>query len=86
MRVIFIHYLRKSLDKEQGPFCDVSRMPYWLIELWLYVSLDTKTDHFGDVPQANLMAWYGKNKPNTTEARIQQSKKVLQHKINTKKI
>jgi len=30
--------------------------------------------HFGDVPQANLLAWYGKTKPNTTKAHIHQSK------------
>jgi len=29
--------------------------------------------HFGDVPQANLLAWYGKTKPNTTKAHIRQS-------------
>ena len=34
-----------------------------------------KIDHFGDVPQANRLAWYGKKtKPNTTKAHIQQSK------------
>ena len=31
---------------------------------------------FGDVPQANLLAWYGKTKPNTTKARIHQSKQM----------
>jgi len=34
-----------------------------------------KIGHFGDVPQANLLAWCGKTKPNTTKARIHQSKK-----------
>ena len=29
-----------------------------------------KIGHFGDVPQANLLAWYGKTKPNTTKAHI----------------
>jgi len=33
-----------------------------------------KIGHFKDVPQANLLAWYGKTKPNTTKARIHQSK------------
>jgi len=32
--------------------------------------------HFGDVPQANLLAWYGKTKPNTTKAHIHQSKEM----------
>jgi len=35
-----------------------------------------KTGHFGDVPQANLLAWYGKIKPKTTKARIYQSKEM----------
>ena len=41
-----------------------------------------KIDHFGDVPQANLWAWYGKTKPNTTKAHIHQSKQMY---FNTKK-
>jgi len=28
-----------------------------------------KIGHLGDVPQANLLAWYGKTKTNTTKAR-----------------
>ena len=38
-----------------------------------------KIGHFGDVP---LLAWYGKTKPNTTEAHIHQSKDALQHKTS----
>ena len=48
-----------------------------------------KIGHFGDVSPSNLLAWYGKQtKPNTTKARIRQSKEnVLQvHRINTKKL
>jgi len=37
--------------------------------------------HFGDVPQANLLACYGKTEPNTTKARILQSKEMY---YNTK--
>jgi len=37
--------------------------------------------HFGDVPQANLLAWYRKTKPDTTKGRIHQSKQVY---YNTK--
>jgi len=33
-----------------------------------------KKGHFGDIPQANLLACYGKTKPNTTKAHIHQSK------------
>jgi len=28
--------------------------------------------YFGDVPEPNLLAWYGKTKPNTTKAHIHQ--------------
>jgi len=38
--------------------------------------------HFGDVPQANLLAWHGKTKHNTTKAHIHQSKEMS---YNTKK-
>ena len=40
-----------------------------------------KIGHFGDVPQANLLARYGKTKPNTTKAHIHQSKEMY---YNTK--
>ena len=40
-----------------------------------------KIGHFGHVPQANLLAWYGKTKPNTTKAHIHQSKEMY---YNTK--
>ena len=44
------------------------------------------TGHFGDVPQDNLLALYGKTKPNTTKALVQPIKRnVQQHIINTKK-
>jgi len=47
----------------------------WLID-WVVVLRPTwhKIGHFGDVSQANLLAWYGKTKPDTTKARIHQSK------------
>ena len=35
-----------------------------------------KIGQFGDTPQANILAWYGKTKPNTTKAHIHQSKEV----------
>ena len=57
---------------------------YWLLDKVLRPT-QHKTGHFGDVPQANLLAWYGKAKPNTTKAHSDQSKiTVLQHKINIK--
>jgi len=46
----------------------------WLIELWFYVPLDTKQVISETFLQANLLAWYGKTKPNTTKAHIHQSK------------
>jgi len=39
------------------------------------------TGHCGDVSKANLLAWYGKTKPNTTKAHIHQSKDMY---YNTK--
>jgi len=40
-----------------------------------------KTDHFRDVLQVNLLAWYGKTNPNTTKAHNHQSKEMY---YNTK--
>jgi len=39
-----------------------------------------KTGHFGYVPQANLLGWYGKTKHNTTKAHIHQSKEMYNTK------
>ena len=49
----------------------------WLID-WIQ-ALHTsryKIGHFGDVLQVNLLAWYGKTKPNATKAHIHQSKEM----------
>jgi len=35
-----------------------------------------KIGHFGDVPQANLSAWYGKTKPNPTKAHTHHTKEM----------
>jgi len=35
-----------------------------------------KIGHFGDVPQASVLAWYGKSKPNTTKAHVHHSKEM----------
>jgi len=40
---------------------------HWLLVKVLHPTRH-KIGHFGDVPQANLLAWYGKTKPNTTKA------------------
>ena len=52
-------------------------------DFWVKVLHPTrhKIGHFRDVPQANLLAWYGKTKPNTTKAHIQRSKEM---RYNTK--
>jgi len=58
--------------------CDVVKKFTFAIsspDEFLYILLDTKC-HFGDVPQANLLASYGKTKPNTTKARIHRSKEM----------
>jgi len=55
--------------------------------LWFYVPLDTKQVISATFPQANLLAWYGKNKPNATKARAHQSNETHDNKkINTKKL
>jgi len=43
---------------------------------WVKVLRPTQHNigYFGDVPQASLLAWYGKTKPNTTKAHIHQKK------------
>jgi len=62
-------------------------------DTWLLVKVlhptQHKIGHFRDVPQASLLAWYGKTKPNATKALGLVSpikRNVLQHKINTKKL
>jgi len=49
----------------------------WLVELRFYVPLNTKIGHFGDVPQANLLTWYGETKPNTTKHTFTKNTKKL---------
>ena len=55
----------------------------WLIVLWFCVPLDTQWVISETFPLANLLAWCGgkKTKPNTTKARIYQSKQIY---CNTK--
>jgi len=43
-----------------------NRCGYWLLVKVLRPTRH-KTGHFGDVPQANLLAWYGKTELNTTK-------------------
>jgi len=59
----------------------------WYID-WVVILRPTqhKIGHFGDVPQANLLAWYGKTKPNTTKAHIHQSKKCTRTQNKHKKL
>ena len=57
---------------------------------WLscgFMSRTTKIGHFWDDPQANLLAWYGKTKPNTTKAHIHQTTEIYktQNKVNKHK-
>jgi len=53
---------------------------------WVVVLRPTwhKKGHFTDVPQANLLAWYGKTKPNTTKAHIHQSKESYNTKTKAR--
>ena len=57
-----------------------------MIGLWFYVPVDTKYVISETFPKP--VSWLGmeKTKPNTTEARITQSKNIIQHKIDTKKL
>jgi len=58
---------------------DISRQPGFPSVFFLHLVLRPtrhKTGHFGNVPKANLLAWYGKTKPNTTKAHIHQSKEM----------
>jgi len=54
---------------------------------WVKVLRPTwhKIGHFGDVPQANLLAWYVKTKPTTTKAHIYQSKEMYYNTEETQK-
>ena len=57
------------------PCADLKTASDWLLVKVLCPTQD-KIGYFGDVPQANLLAWYGKTKPNTIKARIHQSKEM----------
>ena len=59
---------------------------YWV--LWVKVLRPTrqKIGHFGHVPEANLLAWNGKTKPNTTKAQIHQSKECTTTQNKHKKL
>jgi len=62
-------------------------LSFWKILHHLFVKVlrpsPHKIGHFGDVPQANLLAWYGRTKRNnkSTHSPI---KRNVQHKINKK--
>jgi len=49
------------------------------------MSHSTQIGHFGGVPQANLLAWYGTTKPNTTNKQIHQSKEIYNNTNYTQK-
>jgi len=57
---------------------------HWLLAKVLCPTQHT-IGHFGDIPQANLLPWYGKTKPKHNKSMHSPIKtNVLQHKINTK--
>ena len=74
----------QSTDPNQWPGLTslTTRLLTWLTD-WVQVLRPhwTQNMHFGDVLQANLLAWYRKTKPNTTKAPIHQSKQMY---YNTK--
>jgi len=55
---------------------------------WVVVLRPTwhKIGHFGDVPQDNLVAWYGKTKPNTTKHTFAIKKKCTTTQNKHKKL
>jgi len=59
-------------QRQEGQLCN-NRVHVVNNQAWL---TDRLMGHFWDVPQANLLAWYEKTKPNTTKAHIQQSKEM----------
>jgi len=63
------------------------RLTDWLIA-WVKVLHPTrdKIGHFGDIPQANLMALYGKAKPNTTKHTFTNQKKYATIQNKHKKL
>ena len=62
-------------------FCSANHLArYWLLVKVLHPTQHT-TGHFGEIPQANLLAWYGKTTPNITKAHIHQLKEMY---YNTK--
>jgi len=59
-----------------------------LLEDWWscgFTSYSTQNRSFRRRPQANLLAWYGKTKPNTTKAHIYQSKEMYNNTKQTQK-
>jgi len=84
--VLFFHLdWNKTFGDKQHSFLQVgclSRHPNNGVD-WVVILCHTqnKIGHFRDVPQANLLAWYGKTKPNTTKAHIHQPKEMY---YNTK--
>jgi len=69
------HHVPASPTLQHNYTVNTSQTAQWLID-WVVVLRPTrhKTGHFGDVPQANLLARYGKTKNNTTKAHIHQSR------------
>jgi len=82
MTVSCIRPLEMYMDRHN--FIHVQTHGYWLR---FYIPLSQhKIGHFRDVPQANLLTWYGKTKPNTTKAHIHQSKEMYDTKLTQEKL
>jgi len=62
----------KCLRSQPRPNCGGSGQKFDFKIDWVVVLRPSqhKIGHFGDVPQANLLAWYGTTKPNTTQLHI----------------
>ena len=77
-----LHYCATQLRYWRQKFANISTVVDKSLQLQLIdwaVDLHPtryKIGHLVDVPQANLLAWYGKTKPNATEAHIRRSKEM----------
>jgi len=60
---------------------NMRRSPWRISYVWFHVQLHTKQVISEMFPLENLLAWYGKTKPNMTKAHTHQSKEMY---YNTK--
>jgi len=77
---LVLPWFSSSVCSPVGPFGKLTDSVVVLRPTW------HKIGHFGDVSQADFLAWYGKTKPNATKAQIRQSKEMYYNTTDTKKL